>query len=209
MDPFTTSFLSGIAASIISNILNALGRRLRNEIRGTDKDQALKRYVQAGVTAMVATVTTDMPEEKELLAEIFERFADDPDVGRELGALFRGSPPDMGELKYLFEQAGYDPETLPGLSFEQGMETFEAAFIMAAMEESELQGEIQTKLQWMQTQFQRELVENIREMVALMREARSDTLGIGPGKVVGMVEGEQRVVYLLQQPEDKTGVSFE
>ena len=202
MEPFTTAFLANITANITNQILSALGRRLRDELQETDKDQALRRCVQAGVTAMLATVMTDMPEEKDLLAEIFERFADDPDVGRELGELFRGSLPEMGELKYLFEQAGYDPETLPGLAFEKGMETFEAAFISSAMEEPVLQGEIQTKLQWVQTQLQRELLENMRQLVAFLREARSDTLGIASGKVLGRVEGDQRVVYLLPGPDD-------
>ena len=103
-----------------------------------------------------------------MLADIFTHFSQDPDVGKELEALFRGNPPDREELRYLFEQAGFDPNTLSGLDFEEGMTAFEAGFLAAATEEPALQGTIQTHQLLTQTHLQRELVASMRELVDLL-----------------------------------------
>jgi hypothetical protein len=119
----------------------------------------LERCLEAGVVALVATASTVEPDETTLLESIFENFSKDSDVARELAPLLSGQSPNMDELRYLFEQAGYDPATLPGLKFEEAMTAFQMAFLAAATEEPTLQGTIQTNLLLAMTRQQQEMVE--------------------------------------------------
>jgi|LGVF01.1.fsa_nt_gb predicted ATPase len=206
MDPFTTGFLTSIAASLTNHVLSALGRRLRDTVAGTEEKKALERCIEVGVVALVTTAGTDVPEEKALLADIFGRFAADEDVGKELGALFRGNAPDIEELRYLFEQAGYDPGTLPGLDFEKAMAAFQAAFLAAAAKEPTLQGMIQTNHLIIQTGLQRELVAGMCQLVDLVGQAEPGSLVVKGREVLATIEGKQ-VVYVMvphdAQPGDR------
>ena len=197
MDPFTTAFLSGITTHLANRVLEASGRRTRNALSGAENKRALERCVRLGVVALVATASTDEPENAELLADIFEQFSKDPDVARELGALFRGSLPDIEELRYLFEEAGYDPETLPGLNFEEGMAAFEAGFLAAATKEPALQGIIQTNQLLAQTRLQHEMVDTMGQLVDLLRQAEQGSLAVKAGKVSVTIEGKE-IEYSLR-----------
>jgi hypothetical protein len=104
-------------ADLTAQLVAATGRRLREVLSGTEEEQAMKRCVQAGVVALLSRASSEEPEARSLLADIFGSFVRDEEVGRELAVLLRGNPLDTEELGYLFEQAGYDAETLPGLGF--------------------------------------------------------------------------------------------
>ena len=201
MDPvtaaFSTKFLTGIATSLTMKILAASGRSLRATLETPEKRKALERCIEAGVVALVARSSADAPEERDHLAGIFEAFSREPDVGIELAALIRGNPLDFDALAGVFDDAGYVEATLPGLDFKEGMTAFQIAFFIAATEEPELQGIIQTNLLLAQTQLQRELVAAMKELVGLVRRAQSGTIGIEAGEVSAAVEGE-KVVYVLQ-----------
>ncbi|MBI5603964.1 MAG: hypothetical protein HY879_11470 [Deltaproteobacteria bacterium] len=198
MGPFEIGYLSKVAADLTVVILKALGGRLKDSFSLSEKEKALERCVQAGTIALLAKATTDKPEEIQLLADIFERFAADEDVGKEFRDLLKGNLPDVSELKYLFEHAGYDPETLPVLSFEESITSFEAAFLAAATTEPELQGIIQTNQLLEQTQLLREMAGRMGQLVELIRFAQPGTLIIQPGKILATRGGNQSQ-YLLDQ----------
>lgn len=209
MDVFTADYLANLTADLSAHLLAATGRRLREALSGTAQEQAVRRCVQAGAVALLSRAGREEPEARQLLAYIFRRFFRDEEVGRELAAVLRGNPLDLEELDYLFEQAGYDAETLPGLDFRQGIAAFEAAFLASAVEEPALQGTIQTGQLLAQTRLQRELVAAMRELVAFLRQARPGSVGIGAQQITAenVVSGMQ-VVYRLarvdvpQQPGD-------
>ncbi|MCP4608891.1 MAG: hypothetical protein GY845_09280 [Planctomycetes bacterium] len=199
MDPFTSSFLAATAANLTAQVLSGLAKNLREKFKQKEKQQALKGCFEAAMVAMTIAAVTDVPEERDLLAEIFERFTKEPKVGRELAMLLRGVKPEIVELKDLFEQAGYDPETLPGLDFEQAMEIFLTAFLQAAAGESTLQGAIQTTQIMKQTGLQQGLLDGVNEIVTLLRQAQPGNFRIGPREVYITIQGEQKVVQLLPQ----------
>ncbi|MFQ5343091.1 MAG: SUMF1/EgtB/PvdO family nonheme iron enzyme, partial [Anaerolineae bacterium] len=178
------------------------GRRLRETVSGTEKEQALQRCFQAGLVALLAQATADEPEQTGLLADIFEAFLRDPDVDLEMSMLLRGSPLDVDELAYLFADAGYDPETLPGLDFGRAMRAFEAAYLTAAADETLLQGTIQTEQMLEQTRLQRELLDGMHALVAFLRQARPESVGIRAGKIEAenVVSGVQ-IVHYWHRPE--------
>lgn len=164
MTDFTISYLSGLAAALTTSTLEAAGRRIRDEILGTEKEQAVRRCMQAGLTALVLAATDAAPEEEALLHDIFDRFVDDPDIGRELSPLLRGNPVDVDGLAYLFAAAGYDADTLPVLDFAEAMRAFEAAFLVHAETEPDLRETIKTAQLREQTQLQTQLLETVQEM---------------------------------------------
>jgi energy-coupling factor transporter ATP-binding protein EcfA2 len=198
MGPFETAYLSKVTADLTGMILRALGGRLKDTFSRSEKEKALGRCVQAGTIALLAQATTDKPEEVQLLADIFEHFAGDEDVGKELRDLLRGKLPDIQELEYLFKDAGYDPKTLPVLSFEDAIRSFEAAFLAAATTEPELQGIIQTNQLLEQTQLLREMAGRMGQLVELIRLAQPGTITIQTGKVLATIGGNQSQ-YLLDQ----------
>jgi formylglycine-generating enzyme required for sulfatase activity len=207
MDPFTADYLANLTADLTAQVVTAAGRRLREALAGTEEEQALRRCLQAGLVALLAQAIAAReaehePEARDLLAEIFRDFLGDPDVGRELAALLRGNPPDVEELAYLFEAAGYEAETLPGLDFQQGMAAFEAAFLAAAIEEPALQGTIQTGQLLAQTPLLRDMLAAMQELVAFLRQARPGSVGIGADQITAenVVSGVQ-IVYQLPRVE--------
>lgn len=164
MDDFTTRYLASLAASLTSNVLQAATRRVRDAIVGTPKEQALMRCLRAGLEALLDRAASAEPDELELLEEIFSRFFQDADVAREIAELLRGNSMKMEELAYLFKQSGYDAATLPGLRLEEAIEAFQAAFLDAAVQETELQGVIQTSQLLVQTGVQREILAAVRDL---------------------------------------------
>jgi len=202
VDAFTAEYLANLTADLTIHALAAAGRRLRETLGGSEEEQALRRCLQAGIVALLAAATAKASEELDLLADIFGSFFRDPDVGRELAAILRGNPPDVKELAYLFEQAGYDFETLPGLDFDAGLAAFEVAFLTSAAEEPTFQGIIQTHQLLAQTRLQHELVATMRELVAFLHAAQPGSVGIRAGQITAqnVVSGVQ-VVYTLSPIE--------
>ena len=202
MDPFASSYLAELTAALSAQILAAAGRRMREALSGSEEEQAVGRCVQAGVVALLATAGGEEPEAQDLLAEIFCGFFRDPDVGRELATILRGTSPDGEELAFLFAEAGYDATTLPGLDFQQGMAAFEAAFLAVAAEEPALRGLIQTEQLLAQTRLQRDMLDTLRELAAFLRQARPGSVGIGAEQITAenVVSGVQ-IVYQMPRLE--------
>ena len=205
MDPFTADYLANLAAGLTAQVIAAAGRRLRDAVAGSEAEQALRRSVQAGLVGLLATASAGEPEAADLLAEIFRAFFADPDVGREVAGLLRGNALDGQEMAYLFEQAGFEAETLPGLNLKQGMTAFEAAFLAAAVEEPALQGIVQVGQLLAQTRLQREMAAAMHDLIEFVRQARPGSVGIRAGQITAenVVSGVQ-IVYQLPRA-DLTG----
>ena len=201
MDNFTADYLANLTADLTMHALAAAGKRLREAVQGTEKEQAIHRCFGAGVVALLATATTALPAEMDLLADIFGEFLRDEDVGRELAVLLRGDALKLEELEYLFAEAGYEAERLSGLDFAQGMRAFEAAFIATAEVEESLQSTIQTHQLLTQTSLQRELLDAMRQLVTFLRQAHAESVTIGRGQITALagVGGGRPVVYTLPQ----------
>ncbi len=197
MGDFTTNYLAELTASLTAEILKGIGRKLRAAIIGTEKEQAIERCLRIGIAALLAASSTSSKDETDQLANIFRKFFAEPDVGKELGALLRGLPLNREELLYLFEHAGFEAKTLPGVRFEPALTAFETAFLIAATDERELQGTIQTNQLLAQTHLLGEMRDSMRALVDSLRQARLDTLAIHNGGISAQNRAGKVVVYQL------------
>ncbi len=197
MDEFTAGYLAELTASLTEKLLSGIGRKLRDAIVGTEKERAIERSVKIGLAALLATASASSKDELDQLSNVFRKFFAEPDVGKELGALLRGHPLNREELLYLFEHAGFEAATLPGVSFERALTAFEAAFLLAATDERELQGTIQTNQLLAQTHLLVEMRDSIRELVASLRQTRLETLAIKNGNLTAQNRAGKIVVYQL------------
>ena len=202
MDQFTADYLANLTADLTARVLEAAGRQVREKIAGTEKEQALESCLQAGIVALLATTSAQVnKDELDLLSDIFQEFFNDPDVGKELEQLRRGNLLQRDALTYLFEQAGFQAETLPGLDFSQGLTAFEAAFIAAATDKPALQGIIQTNQLLAQTRLQGDMLATMRELVAFLRRAQPNTVGIRVNQITAQsVTSGGDIVYVLTAP---------
>ncbi len=156
MNQFTADYLANLTADLSVQVLNALGRRLRTALQGAEGEQALRRSVRAGLAAMLALASHVPAEEMDLLQDIFTQFFEEQEVAREIAGLLRGKPLDRYEMHYLFKEAGFDPETLPGIDFDAGLDAFRGAFLLAATEDLALQNTLSTANLLEQTRLQTE-----------------------------------------------------
>jgi hypothetical protein len=194
MEALTVSFLAGLGANLAGNMVTALGRRLRDAVSTPECEQAFGRCVDAGVTAMLLMGGAEWSDEtKSHMEGLFTRFFGNEDVAGELAVILRGNAPDHDELAFLFEDAGYDPETLQGFSLREGLEAFEGAFLAAATAEPAFQGVLQTAELLKQTGIQQRTLDSTREMVAILREQPRDKIAIGPGGLY--LNGNLAVTY--------------
>ncbi|MGH7456188.1 MAG: hypothetical protein ACRENG_32840, partial [bacterium] len=194
MTEFTTSYLTELTASLSAEILKGIGRKLHDAIIGTEKERAVERCVKIGLAALLAASSAGAKEDSDQLETIFRKFFAEEDVGRELGALLRGDSLKRDELLYLFEKAGFDATTLPGVSFERALTAFEATFLIAATDERELQGTIQTNVLLTQLQKLGEIGKSMRDLVDFMRQARAETLAIHHGSITAQSSVRQQIV---------------
>ena len=196
MDGFAAEYLANLTADLTVRVVEATHRRMREALSGTEGEQAMRRCIQAGLVALLAKATVDAPEDAMLLQDIFTDFFKDPLVALEISKLLRGRSLDREGLAELFEQAGYDARTLPGLEFGAGLAAFEAAFAEAAVAEPALRGLIQTDHLMEQTRLQGALLAEVRELVSLLREARPGSVGVQAGQITAenVVSGMQ-IVY--------------
>jgi len=205
MDAFTAAYLTNLAAELSALLIPKVARRLRDGWQGDEAGQALQRCLHAGILGMVSKASADNPEENALLADIFGDFCRNDAVAAELMRLVRVRPLDIDELAYLFGEAGYDAETLPGLRFDEAMAAFEAAFLEAVALEPVLHSFIQVQQGWAQTDLQQEMVAQMRQMVQAQRQLADQSLGIEAGRIVAqnVVSGTQQIdtqIIIYQWP---------
>lgn len=204
MDPFTSAYLANISGALTMGMISGAKKRIQKDLEKSETRQALQRCVYMGTIAAVTIAKTDTPEEEELLAEILERFFNDQETAGELNDLLLGKTPDREELRYLFEDAGYDDQSLPGVQFDVAMASFESGFITAALQEDTLQKFIQTGRLIEQTHIQRDILTVVKELVEFVKGEGADRIvGIRDGSIV--VEDGKQIAY---QPEEAGGVRF-
>ena len=172
MDAFSAAYLSSLAAGLTQGVISSLARVTRQQIAGGPAQQALERSLQAGLVALAAQATTVVPGQAENLAAIFEEFFHRPSVWVQVSGLLSAQPLNPAQLREAFVDAGYDETTLPNLDFEAGLDAFTVAFQIVADGEKELQGIIQLGQLRQQTQTQRELLEEVRRLVAFVQQTQ-------------------------------------
>lgn len=198
LDPFSASFLSSLAANLATQLLNSAGKRTRDLFSTPVKQQAVQRCTDAGIVAITAAASQAEPVQAQHLADLFKKFFEEPEVGKELARLIRGEALNRKELAYLFESSGYDADTLPHLDFDQCLNAFEAAFLTAALDEPELREVIQAREMLKQTHLQQELLEAVRELIVFLRQAHRESLHIQAGLLTALAAGDgKRAVYQL------------
>ncbi len=170
MNALTADFLTNLAAELSGALIPALARRLRDTWQGDDGARAIEACFVTGLTALAMQASATTPDEEALLGDIFRDFFHMSDVHPYLLMLARGNEPDIAEMAFLFEEAGYDAETLPGLDFTQGMKAFSAAFLAQAESEAALQGVIAAAQTLQQTRLLRDLVAQAQELVGILRQ---------------------------------------
>ncbi|MCP4426003.1 MAG: NACHT domain-containing protein, partial [Chloroflexi bacterium] len=195
MDAFTADFLTNLAAELSAPVIAKVARRFQQAWQGDESEQALQHCVQAGVYGMVSRASLDEPDEAALLADIFTAFFSSGDMAAEVVKLIRKQELDVGELRFLFAEAGYDAQTLPGLNFPAAIAAFEAAFLEQAAGETILQPIIQVHQGWAQTALQKEMVALMRQMVAALGAQAGQAAGIKAGDILAdnVVGGSQHI----------------
>ncbi len=210
MDAFTSSVIGEIAGNLATAMLNAAGRKFRESVRGTKKEQAINRCLNTALVALLTRATTQVTEEVDLLDSIFRNFFKEQDVATELAALLRGQPLNRDELVYLFEHAGYQAATLPGLKFNDALSAFEAAFIAAAIAEPELQGTIQTQQLMTLTKIGSELLELMKGLVQFLQQSRYEDLKVQQGKILAPNKTTNVIsIYQIQSIHDIFSADWE
>ncbi|PIE79718.1 MAG: hypothetical protein CSA11_10855 [Chloroflexi bacterium] len=203
MDPFTADFLANLTAELSALLIAKVARRFQKTWQEDDMTEALERCVQFAILAMVSRANWDAAvealsaEEEGLLSDIFTQFFHMDAVATQILPLVRGKSLDVDELAFLFEEAGYDAATLPGLHFEAAMAAFEAAFLETAAAEPTLQPLIHIHQNWAQTALQKEMVSLLRQMIPLLQEkaAQHHPIGIQAGAIVAENVANQQTIY--------------
>ena len=184
MEPFSAAFLSSLANKLAGNVAGSLTGALKRQVAGTAAQQAVERSLRVALVALAAQATAAAPEQETLLRDIFDRFFHYPAVWVQLGRLLKDRPLDRDELREYFAEAGYDAATLPNLDFDAALDAFEAAFVEVVDGETALQGIIQIGQLRRQTGVQVELLAEVRDLVAFLRQSVLP-LSVGGGELRG------------------------
>jgi hypothetical protein len=152
-----------VATNVVSSLLKALGRQIKDAAWGTAEEQAIARCVKAGLGAIAEKAECETEEAlRHLIEEVFARFFADPTVARPVARSLTGTPIDIAELRQLFGECGFDTETLPGIGFDAAIEAFRAGFAGAAAEESALRSHLIFVEHKAQTEVQRQSLGELR-----------------------------------------------
>jgi len=167
---FAASFLPKLAAGLTVNLLGTSARSLRKRLETPERAKALERCSGAAIAAILAAAEPDDEDQANLLGDIFERFFKDeeigPEVAKEVSVLLKRERLNQLSLAELFEEAGFDPSTLPALDLGEGFAAFESAFVLTAQQEGALQGEILLHETAKQTVIQQKILDRLGEMAA-------------------------------------------
>lgn len=196
IDPITAGYIANIATNLTGYIIAGARWKIKQQLQGTEEQRAMRRSIEAGLVALLASTSAQAPEASHHLSSLFERFFTDQvvgeAVGQELTLILYGNELDVAILRELFEAAGYDADTLSHLDFdfEAGMHAFRYAFLLNAVQEPPLQPIIQTGAQITQILLLREIRESNEQMadtlqavVALLRQPQAASLTIQAGQI--------------------------
>ena len=161
------SFLVGLAANFTSNVLENLPEW--TQWPGDEQaNQAVRRCLEAGLTAFARRANSDVPAYEGLWEVMFNYFARDKEVAQQFASLLDGQRPNRRALQFLAQKAGYTPQNFPDLDFDTAIQEFEGAFLLQAAREPSLQGVIQANQLLRQTELQGEIKTILERIVFLL-----------------------------------------
>ncbi len=199
MIPFTEALIAQLTETLVGTLIDASGRRLRRTLADPERQQALGRCCEAGIVALIrAAGSADRGEVghlDEVIRVFFESQEIADDLGRALVPLLRGQALDMGEIRELFEDAGFDAETLPGFDLESAFTAFAGGFAAAAVEQSALRDEIQSHLLFSRLELQAEIRDQLRGLAEFLARARPGTAAVTSGQVSAETVAGTQIVF--------------
>jgi formylglycine-generating enzyme required for sulfatase activity len=190
---FAAEYMAGLAAELTLRVLDSLGRRLGEAIRGTPRQQALARCYQAGAAALLPEDDPLRAASLPVLQAVFARS----DAQAELAKLVKGREPDRETLAEAFDEAS-EGRSLPEFDFPARLAAFVEAFLQAAEQEPELASTIQTAQLRDATASLRALATDvgaIRRAVEQAGSGRGDVVAKGDIHARDIVTGTQINVY--------------
>jgi hypothetical protein len=145
LPPHLQQFIIGASGELAAEIISAAGRKAKKKFQGPEKQRALDEALNEALAAAITALELNEDEEKHYLS-LFGDFLADPDVAEALSILIDPDPDENLDLDFLrnrFNDAGFDPDFLPGTDFNNVVYSIVAAFAMAAEEKEELTGLIE------------------------------------------------------------------
>ncbi|MCP3957512.1 MAG: SUMF1/EgtB/PvdO family nonheme iron enzyme [bacterium] len=201
---FTELLIGQLTKRATGSLIDASGRRFRRVFEDPERAQALERCSEAGIVALLQAVETGDEAELAHLGDVMREFftSDEisPDLGRALAPLLRGHGLDLEELQELFEEAGYEAETLPGFDFDNAFNAFAGGFAAAALEQVLLRDEIQTHVLLSQLQLQKEMVELLRQLAGFLAGSRPGTVSVAAEQITAESLGGTQMVFAAPAP---------
>jgi formylglycine-generating enzyme required for sulfatase activity len=205
MGTITGATLSELATLLTANVLAGVTRSTREALNKDENRRALGRCLEAGVAALLATLSRAAPGDPSQLVGTLRSFLEDPNVGREVGVFLRGAQLDEKELGDIFAQVGSGGAAGdPG--FLQAIRNFEAAFFGAATQEPGLHSVLNMEKMLSENRLRGELLSGMREFVDVLRQAKPGSVGISAGGIFAhnVVSGKQ-IIYQLNGTPGASG----
>ncbi len=166
-DPFS-NILTGAAGNLAAAILSASTRAARRWLSGDERQNALEACCGAGLSALTASAQTSGKDDESHLHTMFQlAFQNEAlveDFGQELQACLDGKELAIGEVIEIFAEHDRALASFPGLEPEIGLRQLEAAFVMAAVRQPVLQGELVSFHVRGQTQLQTAMLEQLQRI---------------------------------------------
>ncbi|MDM8537441.1 SUMF1/EgtB/PvdO family nonheme iron enzyme [Desulfobacterales bacterium HSG17] len=205
MTSFIPNFLPAFAANLTAMMIKAAGSEFRERFSPAGVQEAVKRCVEHGITALISSSDELSSKNEHILIDCFDDYFQYRSVVRELSKILRGKKPDVDELIFLFEEeAGYDLDVLPGLDINQGMQAFIGAFMTSAILEPELNRIIQAEQLIKQTEVQQDILEEVRRLIEFLRkDGGQQVVGIRAGQIEArnVVNGTQIIYEMAARPD--------
>jgi len=180
MDPFTSSFLSRVAASLATGMITGTGRWARDKLGTPEREKALGRCNRAGLEALVRSGVPEDAEHREHVGDVIEEFFRTPAPQLKLLERLRGRAVEATDLAELFADE-CDPETLSEPDLVRGFHAFLEAFEGQAIEESALQEVLRTghavegsRLKRQEVAAQEDVARAVREQPEIAEKARRE-----------------------------------
>jgi hypothetical protein len=195
--------LGGLVANLATDLLNAAGRRVARRFQADPQHTALENALGEALVRALSAFPID-PELADHYLTLFDNFLRREAVQEELSLLIDPRPDaaiDLELLRQEFQEAGYDPDLLPDLDFDQFVATFATAFYEEAACRPEFQGVIKIGLL-------RGVVEQLQEITHLTRRTTQAVESVAEDteeiteQLEAMIRGQTEAQSLLTQIRD-------
>jgi predicted NACHT family NTPase len=196
------NFLAGFAANVAANLIQAAGSKIETKLQQPEVRKAVERCVKDASAALLTRVQEPTPEKQHQLLDCFQDAFKNRSISREFNKIFREKGPDAEELVYLFEEeADWNLKDLPWIDFKDGMQTFITAFLESAIREPRLNEIIRAEHLIQQTRLQRELLEEVRRIVAFLRNDNLRVVGINADQIQAHNVANEIVIHQIFQTD--------